>query len=383
VRRFRVNFPDSDLEALKARLALTRWPAGPGGSNGGEEWGRGTELGYLRELIGYWQTGFDWRRQEARLNQFEHYRSAAGGMDVHFIHRPGRGPSPLPLLLLNGWPSSVWELLPLIPLLTDPDDPADAFSVVAPSLPGFTLSYTPGAPVPTVGGAAASLAELMTDVLGYKRFAVVGGDVGATLTSRLAFAHQEHVVGMFYTFLSAGLDPESAAGLGPSGERYIRDLELWRRDESGYIGIQGTKPDTLAYGLFDSPVGLASWIAEKMIGWSDRSGASENRFTLDDVLTNVTLYWLTGSIGSSFWPYWARAHGDWSIQEVLVAGGRLGPPAAYTLSPAEKIRAPREVAERFLDLRRFVELPAGGHFAPFEMPGALAAELLSFFRALR
>jgi microsomal epoxide hydrolase len=383
VRPFSVSFPDSDLQALRARLALTRWPAGPSVPGSGEEWRRGTEPDYLRELVRYWRDGFDWRRQEASLNRFPHYRATAGGMDLHFIHAPGQGTSPLPLLLLNGWPSSVWELLPLISRLTDPEDPADSFSVVAPSLPGFTLSYTPGAPAPTVGGAAASLAELMTEVLGYKRFAVVGGDVGATLTSRLAFAHQEHVVGMFYTFLSAGLGPETAAGLGPNGERYSRDLELWRRDESGYIGIQGTKPGTLAYGLLDSPVGLAAWIAEKMIGWSDRSGASENAFTPDDVLANVTLYWLTGSIGSSFWPYWARAHGDWSIQEVLAEGGRLGPPAAYALSPAEKIRAPREVAERFLDLRRFVELPAGGHFAAFEMPVALAAELRAFFRTLR
>jgi microsomal epoxide hydrolase len=376
-----VSFPDSDLQALKARLALTRWPAG--GSGSGEEWRRGTEPGYLRELVRYWRDGFDWRRQEARLNRFQHYRAAVGGMDIHFIHAPGQGASPVPLLLLNGWPSSVWELLPLIPLLTDPEDPADAFSVVAPSLPGFTLSYTPGAPEPTVGGAAAALAELMTGVLGYKRFAVVGGDVGATLMSRLAFAEEARVVGLFYTFLSAGLGPETAAGIGPSGERFSRELEVWRRDESGYVAIQGTKPETLAYGLLDSPVGLAAWIAEKMIGWSDRSGASENPFTPDDVLANVTLYWLTGSIGSSFWPYWARAHGDWSVQELLMKGGRLGPPAAYALSPADNIRAPREVAERFLDLRRFVELPAGGHFPAFEMPGALAAELRAFFRALR
>ena len=142
--------------------------------------------------------------------------------------------------------------------------------------------------------------------------------------------------------------------------------------------MQGTKPGTLAYGLLDSPVGLAAWIAEKMIGWSDRSGAAENTFTPDDVLANVTLYWLTGSIGSSFWPYWARAHGDWSVQDVLARGGRLGPAAGYALSPADNIRAPREVAERFLDLRRFVELPGGGHFPAFEMPRALAGELQLF-----
>ena len=149
------------------------------------------------------------------------------------------------------------------------------------------------------------------------------------------------------------------------------------------MAIQGTKPATLADGLADSPAGLAGWLAEKMIGWSDRSGATENMFTDDDVLANVTLYWLTGSIGASFWPYWARAHGDWSAQELLSRGERLRPPAAYALSPADIIRAPREVAERFLDLRRFTELPAGGHFPSFEMPCALAGELRAFFRSLR
>ena len=381
-RRFELTYPDAALADLRRRLEQTRRPV-PFAGDETEGWGQGTDPGYLRRLLDHWRDGFDWRKQEVALNRFPQYRSRAGGFDLHYIHEPGRGERPLPILLLNGWPSSVFELLPLIPLLTQPADPADAFTVVAPSLPGFTLSHTPEGPRPTVAGATDSLHELMTGVLGYQRFAVVGGDVGATLTSRLAFAHPANIAGVFYTFLSAGLGPETAAGLGAAGERFGRELEEWRRDESGYVAIQGSKPATLAYGLNDSPAGLAAWIAEKMLGWSDRSGAAENPFSDDDVLANVTLYWLTGSIGASFWPYWARAHGDWSAQELLTRGERLRPPAAYALSPADNIRAPREVAERFLDLRRFTELPAGGHFPAFEMPRALAAELSAFFRTLR
>jgi len=382
VRRFEVGFPDAGLLDLRRRLEQTRRPV-PFAGDQEAGWSRGTDPGYLGALLDHWRDGFDWRAAERSLNRFAQYRASVGGFDLHFSHEPGQGERPLPILLLNGWPSSVFEELPLIPLLAWPADPTEAFSVVAPSLPGFTLSHTAGGPRPTVAGAAAALHELMTTVLGYERFAVMGGDVGASLTSRLAFSHDKSVLGVVYTFLSAGLGPETAAGLGAAGDRFGRELEEWRRDESGYVAIQGTKPATLADGLADSPAGLAGWLAEKMIGWSDRSGATENMFTDDDVLANVTLYWLTGSIGASFWPYWARAHGDWSAQELLSRGERLRPPAAYALSPADIIRAPREVAERFLDLRRFTELPAGGHFPSFEMPSALAGELCAFFRSLR
>jgi pimeloyl-ACP methyl ester carboxylesterase len=379
-RPFEVAFPDSDLADLRRRLELTRWAEPPAGTSG---WARGTEPSYLKELVEYWRDGFDWRKQEAQLNRFQQFKARAGGFDLHFVHQQGRGPHPLPILLLNGWPSSVFEHLPLIPLLTDPPDPGDSFTVVAPSLPGYTLSFTPGGASPTNVAAAAACAELMTGVLGHERFAVVGADVGATLTTRLAFAHTEHVLGILYTFLSAGLGPETVAGLGPDGERFSEELRAWRRDESGYVSIQGSRPATLAYGLHDSPVGLAAWIVEKMIGWSDRSGSAEHPYAEDDLLANVTLYWLTGSIGSSFWSYWSRAHGDWSVRDVMAQGARLLPPAAYVLCPADTIRAPRGVAERFLDVRRFSRLPAGGHFPGFEMPSALAAEISTFFRALR
>lgn len=330
---------------------------------------QGVDGAFLRRLVGHWIDGFDWRAHEAHLNTFASARRVIDGQDIHFIHQPGPG---LPLLLLNGWPSSVFEHLPLIPKLA-----ALGYSVVAPSLPGFTLSFTPGR-TPSMIGTADAMASLMAG-LGYERYGVVGGDTGASVMSRLAQVHPQRLAGIFYTFVTVGLGPEALDGLGAAGETYAAELAAWNREETGYFAIQGTRPQTLAYGLTDSPVGLAAWIIEKMLGWSDRSGAAERPFTDDDLLANVTLYWLTGCIRSSMWPYWARLHGGWSIQEVLRSGRRLEPPAAVTIWPRDYPRAPRALAERFLDLRVFREMPAGGHFPAFEMPSAMAAEIAGFF----
>ena len=363
-----MRFPGAALDDLRARLRGARWPAA--GEGEAAEGSKGIPQSVLRPLVEHWVDGFDWRAQEARLNAFPNHRAAVGGHDVHFIHEPGGGPA---LLLLNGWPSSVFEHLPLIPKLS-----ALGYSVVAPSLPGFTLSFTPGE-TPSVTGVAEAMAALMT-ALGYAEFGVVGGDTGASVMSRLAQVHPERLSGILYTFVNVGLGPEALEGLGASGEAYAAELAAWNREETGYFAIQGTRPRTLAYGLTDSPVGLAAWIIEKMLGWSDRTGAAENPFTDDDLLANVTLYWLTGCIGASMWPYWARLHGGWSVQEVLRSGARLRPPAAVTVWPRDYPRAPRALAERFLDLRRYREMSAGGHFPAFEAPSALAGEVDGFFK---
>jgi pimeloyl-ACP methyl ester carboxylesterase len=305
MRPFTVQVPDEVLRDLRERLGRVRWPDEvPGGG-----WSYGTDLSYLKELVAYWRDGYDWRRHEAELNRFRQFTAPLAGIDVHFIHEPGVGPAPLPLLLSHGWPGSIVEFQRLIPMLTDPGhhggDPADAFTVVAPSLPGYGFSFRPHQPRLNRVAMADLFAALMTEVLGYERFAAQGGDIGAQLTIRLAAAHPDHLYGIHLNFIGGALR-EVKRPEGPTDEErhYLEALQHWLTEETGYQWIQGTKPQTLAYGLTDSPVGLAAWIVEKFRSWSDCGGEVEQCFTKDDLLTAVMLYWATGAINASFWPYY-------------------------------------------------------------------------------
>jgi pimeloyl-ACP methyl ester carboxylesterase len=379
VRPFRVAVPDGVLDDLSDRLARVRWPDEvPGGG-----WAYGTDLGYLQRLVGHWRDGYDWREQEGRINRLPQYVVSLAGIDVHFVHAPGVGPDPLPLLLAHGWPGSFWEFHRILPLLTDPGghggDPADAFTVVAPSLPGYGFSYRPGQPRFDIPAIAAVFGELMTDVLGYRRYAVQGGDWGSAVVTRLGIRHPERVLGLHLNLLFAGPDARSGREPDAAEAAYLAQLARWRAEERGYQSIQGTRPQTLSYALTDSPVGLAAWLVEKFRGWSDCGGDVERRFPRDLLLTNIMLYWVTGAIGSSFWPYYAVRHGS----PVLARGERVPVPTGYAAFPAEIVRPPRSVAERVYDIRRWTDMPAGGHFAALEEPEALAADIRAFFRGLR
>jgi microsomal epoxide hydrolase len=337
----------------------------------------------MRGLLDYWRDGFDWRAQEARLNAFPQWRVPLCGIDMHFLHVPGAGPSPLPLLLSHGWPGSVFEFLELIPRLVDParfgGDPADAFTVVAPSLPGYGLSFAPGQKRFSVEAIADCLAELM-DVLGYRRFAAQGGDWGSFVSARLAYAHAERMIGIHLNLLPVRRDPRMLGDPTPEERRYLDELAHWLREETGYQWIQGTRPQTLAFALTDSPAGLAAWIAEKFRAWSDCGGDLEAVFGRDRLLANIALYWFTGAIGSSFWPYYARLHGPWPIPD----DAPIGVPTGYCEFPREILRPPRSLAERsFGDIRRWSVMPKGGHFAALEQPDALAEEVRALFRPLR
>jgi pimeloyl-ACP methyl ester carboxylesterase len=306
------------------------------------------------------------------------------GIEVHFLHVRGRGSSPCPLLLSHGWPGSVFEFLELIPRLTDParfgGDPADAFTVVAPSLPGYGLSFAPGQPRFGVEAIADCLAELMAGVLGYERFAAQGGDWGAFVTARLGFAHVDRVVGIHLNLMPVRRDPVVVADPTPEEHRFLDELSTWLKEETGYQWIQGTRPQTLAFALTDSPAGLAAWVIEKFRAWSDCGGEVEAVFTKDQLLANISLYWFTGAIGSSFWPYYARMHGPWPIPE----GATVGVPTGYCEFPREILSPPRSLAARtFTDIRRWSAMPRGGHFAAMEQPDALAREIHAFFRPLR
>jgi pimeloyl-ACP methyl ester carboxylesterase len=366
---FRLNIPESALEDLHARLARTRLPDEPAL----EPWSSGTSRDYLGDLIGYWRSEFDWRAQERDLNRFRHFKAPLGGIKLHFIHEPGRGKNPIPLLLSHGWPGSIVEFRRLIPLLTE------RFTVVAPSLPGYTLSFQPGQKRFSVEEMAELFAELMSGVLGYRRFAAHGGDWGGFVSSVLGWRHPEKLIGIHLNLLAVRRDPKEKPQTAEE-EEYLRQLANWLKEETGYQWIQGTKPQTLAYALTDSPAGLAAWIAEKFHSWSDCGGVIENAVSRDELLTNISLYWFTGAIGSSFWPYYARMHGPWPIPE----GRTVDVPVGYAAFPTEILRPPRSLAARtYTDIRRWTRMPRGGHFAALEQPEALAHEIAEFFSGLQ
>jgi pimeloyl-ACP methyl ester carboxylesterase len=365
---FPLQVPESQLADLRERLARTRFPDEPLL----EPWSTGTSLAYLRELINYWHFSFDWRAWEQKLNSFKNYKAAVGGIDLHFIHEPGRGPNPIPLLLSHGWPGSVFEFHKLIPLLTE------RFTVVAPSLPGYGLSFTPGQKRLGAPEIADLFAELMTDVLGYKRFAAQGGDWGAFITSSLGMKHPQRVLGIHLNLLAIPRNANEAVATEEE-KRYVGELKQFQKEEMGYQWIQGTRPQTLAYGLTDSPAGLAAWIVEKFRAWSDNDGAPESAISRDEMLANISLYWFTGAVGSSFWPYYARMHSPWPISP----RSTVDVPTGYIEFPKEILRPPRSLAERtYTDIRRWTKAAKGGHFAALEQPEVLAREIQEFFSAL-
>lgn len=379
VTPFRIHVPDAVLDDLRARLARARWPDEiPGGG-----WTYGTDLATMKDLVAYWRGGFDWRAREAALNAWPQFTAPIADIDVHFVHAPGVGPNPMPLLISHGWPGSIVEFQRLLPLLTDParhgGDARDAFTVVAPSLPGYAFSFRPNQPRLNIKAIADVFASLMSDVLGYRRFAAQGGDWGAFIATCLGAFHPDKVAGIHVNLLAAGRD--GAAGDNPPDDvrAYLEELRHWEQEETGYQWIQGTRPQTLAYGLTDSPVGLLAWITEKFRAWSDCGGDLFSRISRDELLTNVTLYWVTGAIGSSFWPYYARRHEPWPIAR----GQRVAVPTAYASFPKDILHPPRAWAERVYDIRRWTVMKSGGHFAALEEPEALAADIAQFFRPLR
>ncbi len=375
---FSLNVPDSELVDLKARIARARLPdEAPDGA-----WKYGTSVEYMRDLLVYWHEEFDWRKQETALNAFPQFQVPLHGIDLHFLHVQGEGPNPIPLLLSHGWPGSIFEFLDLIPRLTHPTRfggrADESFTIVAPSLPGYGLSFRPNQKRFGVEDMADCLAALMTDVLGYERFAAQGGDWGAFISSRLGVVHAEKLLGIHLNFLAVRRDP-ALVGEATEEERQFHDeLLAFLREETGYQWIQGTRPQTLAFGLNDSPAGLAAWIAEKFRMWTDNEGTPETAIDRDRMLANISFYWFTGCIGSSFHPYFARMHGPWPIP------GRIEVPVGYCQFPREILRPPRTVAERtYADIRRWTEMPRGGHFAAMEQTAALADEIRAFFRQLR
>jgi pimeloyl-ACP methyl ester carboxylesterase len=381
VRPFTIAVEDSVLDDLRQRLADTRWPDEIPNSG----WDYGSNLAYIKELVEYWRTDFDWRAQEAKLNEFNHFKSEVDGLDVHFIHEKGKGPNPIPLIITHGWPSCFFEMTKIIPLLADPashgGDAADSFDVVAPSLPGFGFSdhaQDRGMEVQRVAG---MWNKLMTQNLGYPKFAAQGGDIGSGVTARLGFAHADTLFGIHLTSITRP-NPYLGPGSRPltdAEQALITQRDKWFEDEGGYNHIQGTKPQTLAYGLNDSPAGLASWIVEKYRTWSDCGGDVEKSYTKDELLTIITIYWVTQTISSSTRMYFENQKNLW----VMDKDQKVPAPAGMAMFPQEISKPHREWGERSYDVRRWTEMTSGGHFAALEEPQLLAEEVRAFFRDFR
>jgi pimeloyl-ACP methyl ester carboxylesterase len=380
IRPFTIRIPDAVLTDLKTRLAAARLPE----PLQGDGWTHGTDIGYLRQLVAYWRTGFDWRAQERRLNQLEQFTTTIDGLTVHFVLRRSKNPNAMPLLITHGWPGSFVEFTKIIGPLTDPQahggTAADSFDVVMPSIPGFAFSQAPKEPGYDPARIAALEAKLMAR-LGYTRYGVQGGDWGSIISTQVALVDAQHVAGlhlnMCFGGAPAGTDPN--AGLTDKERERLKTRQVFQNEETGYQQIQGTKPQTLGIALNDSPVGLAAWIVEKFRTWCDCDGNPETVFTKDELLTNITLYWVTQTAASSARIYYESRHAPPSP----AAGRRIEVPTACADFPKEIIWSPRRWLEGRYNITRWTEMPKGGHFAAFEQPMLLVEDLRAFFHDLR
>jgi microsomal epoxide hydrolase len=385
IRPYTIQVPDADIEDLKARLALTRIPDQIPDTG----WDYGTDMAYLRELIDYWRNDFDWREQEGALNEFDQFVTQIDGVDVHFIHQRSTHEDAMPLLLTHGWPGSIAEFRKIIGPLTQPElyggDPADAFHVVAPSLPGFGFSGKPEERGYNPERMAHTLAALMQR-LGYARYGAQGGDWGAIINRIHAYRYADRLIGLHSNFVLANPPADQAlADAVPEAEMAAREQrQAFMLNEVGYQQIQGTKPQSIGVALNDSPAGLAAWIVEKFHGWSDidrRLPAGyglEEKFTKDEILTNISLYWFTSSITSSARIYYENR--NVAMQEPL---GFVTVPTAGAIFPSEIYLTPRIWAEASYNIVRWTAMPQGGHFAAMEEPELLLEDVRAFFRTLR
>jgi pimeloyl-ACP methyl ester carboxylesterase len=381
VEDYIIKVSDAALGDLAARLEKTRWPDEL--DNAG--WEFGSNLSYMQSLVEYWRHEYSWRREEAALNELPQFRIALDGFHIHFVHVRGKGPAPLPLIITHGWPGSFVEMVKLIPLLTDPaqygGSSEDAFDVIVPSLPGYGFSDRSRERGMDPKKIAIMWARLMQE-LGYKRFGAQGGDWGSAISIALGLDHAERMIGIHLNYIAGRFLLGGTLNVRPEDKiasAYLEQLRAWWDAEGGYSHEQGTKPQTLSYGLNDSPVGLAAWIIEKFRTWSDCGSDVESIFTRDELLTNAMIYWVTETIHSSSRLYYESRQRSLSLSE----SNRVEPPVAVALFPKEIPMPPRALAERGLNIVRWTAIPRGGHFAAMEQPGALAEDLREFFRGLR
>jgi pimeloyl-ACP methyl ester carboxylesterase len=380
IKPFSLPYSEAAVEDLRLRLAQTRWPDEIPGTG----WEYGVDLNFIRRLCDYWKDQFDWKAQLETLSAFHHYRGTVDGISIHFIHERGRGTAPIPLVLTHGWPGSFLEMLKIIPLLTDPasygGDPANSFDVVVPSLPGFGFSDRPTQPGMNTWRVADLWVGLMAE-LGYERFAAQGGDFGASVSTILGLRHPGRIMGIHLNYVPGSYRPDLVPGtkLADIEQRFLDDADQWYVDFGAYAHVQRNTPQTAAYGLNDSPAALAAWIIEKFRDWSDCDGEVERRFSKDELLSNVTLYWMTETIHSSCRLYYETKKAPLHFQP----GEQVRVPCAIAHFPKEAPFPPRAWIERGYNLQHWTEMPRGAHFAAAEEPELLARDIAGFFQSLR
>jgi epoxide hydrolase len=372
---FRIEIPEADLEDLRERLRRTRWPD----AETVDDWSQGIPLSYTKGLCDYWLEQYDWRTCEASLNQFPQFRTSIDGLDIHFLHVRSPRADALPLVMTHGWPGSIVEFRKVIGPLTDPvahgADPADAFHLVCPSLPGFGFSGKPASPGWGIEHIADAWDQLMTR-LGYARFGAQGGDWGSGVTSQLGIRHAGDVVGIHLNMVSAQPDPATMNDLTEREKDALAAMKHHRDWGTGYSKEQSTRPQTVGYGLVDSPAGLCAWIVEKFWSWTDSDGDPANVLTRDEMLDDVMLYWLPGTGASSARLYWESF--------ARLFSGSVRVPVGCSVFPKEIVRPSRRWAEKaYPDLRYWNEPAKGGHFAAFEQPAIFVDEVRAAFRSFR
>jgi pimeloyl-ACP methyl ester carboxylesterase len=373
-------FSQSAVDDLRERLARTRWID----EIAGTRWQYGFNLDFLKDLCRYWREEFDWKVQLEKFRSFDHYRYTHNGIGIHFIYARGNGKNPLPIIITHGWPGSFLEMLRLIPMLADPaahgGDSSDSFDVIVPSLPGYGYSDRPTRPGMNLWGVADVWAALMQE-LGKERFAAQGGDLGAGVNTALGLRHPDRNIGIHLNYIPGSYQPylPPDAKLTRLEQDFLKEQARWFDQNGAYAQIQRTRPQTAAYALNDSPAGSAAWILEKFRDWSDSNGDLWARFTRDELLANVTLYWMTETIHSSFRLYWEGARAPMEFRE----GDFVSVPCAIARFPKEAPFPPRPWVERGYNVQRWIEMPRGGHFAAAEEPELLAEDIRSFFRTLR
>jgi len=377
IEPFHIHMDDADLEDLRSRLARTRFPDQIAATT----WEAGLPMDYLRELVGYWMDGYDWRGEEARLNGLDHFRTQIDGQSIHFVHVRSPHPDAMPLVLTHGWPGSFVEFLDVIPRLVDPPAfggrAADAFHLVVPSLPGYGFSEPPRTPGWDVRRIAVAFIGLM-DRLGYARYGAQGGDWGAQVTTHIAALDPAHCAAIHLN-MPVGTRPAEPGPLTDEERADLADMAQFIRQEAAYANEQGTKPQTLGVGLNDSPAGLLAWIVEKFRAWSDCDGHPENCFSRDQLLTNVMLYWMTQTATSSAQLYWETNRSGVLTEQLPF----IEVPTGVGRYPREVLRWPRSWVEQQYNVTHWASMARGGHFAAMEQPELFADDLQAFFRTVR
>lgn len=378
---FTVRVADEAVADLNLRLELTRWPDEVGDGT----WKYGMPRKVLRDIVEYWRDRFDWRAAERRLNGLSQFTTEIDGRIVHYVHVKGVDPESAPLVLTHGWPGSFVEMYKIIPMLNDPANNGlpgfRSFDVIVPSLPGFGFSPAPVSPG-TSSRAVASLWHMLMAELGHSSYFAQGGDIGAGVSTWLARLYPDAVRALHLNFIPGGYQPsltEADRPLSPAESEWLAARTRWAEGEGGYSHIQATKPQTLSYSLTDSPAGLAAWLLEKFFAWSDGSDELTQRFDLDELLTNVAVYWFSGNVAATLRMYEENARQPLRFG----SGERLSPPLSYARFPKEIMNPPREWVERVFNVARWTEMPVGGHFAALEQPRALAGDIHGAFSAFR